>query len=305
MINTKKIDKYPIILPKNKKEIPTGEHEYKLHGIFVVCGRRNSGKSVAVSSKLRHMKQDGVCDRVFLISPTAISNSEMWAGLVDEEDIYEDMTNASVIAVLDEVKNEKREWDEYLEKLQIFKEYQRLLKSKKHTDEYDDEFMLKCYDMGIFDMDFSQPPVSKYGHKPVLHLVVDDCQSSALFNPSTKNKFLNAVIRHRHIADGLGISMWILIQNYATQSGLPKAIRENCTVLIVFPVKDTNMIKTIQQECGGEIGEDEFYKMFEYATDSPHSFLSIEFSPKKPEYKFRKMYSEFMTINSQGTLTTH
>ena len=141
MINTKKIDKYPIILPKNKKEILTGEHEYKLHSIFVVCGRRNSGKSVAVSSKLRHMKQDGVCDRVFLIYPTAISNSEMWAGLVDEQDIYEDMTNTSVIAVLDEVKNEKREWDEYLEKLQIFKEYQRLLKSKKHTDEYDDEFI--------------------------------------------------------------------------------------------------------------------------------------------------------------------
>ena len=285
---------HPIILPKSKKSIPTPEHEYSLHGIFVVCGRRSSGKSVAVSSKLHHLKSEGLCDRVFLISPTAVSNTEMWSGLVEEDDIYEEMGNKSVLDIIEKIKDEKRAWDEYLEQLQLWQEYKKLVRSKA-SEEQDEEFLMKCCDLGFYDIDLKNPPESKYGHKPVLHLVVDDCQSSPLFQPSTKNKFLNLCIRHRHIADGLGVTIWALIQNYSTQSGLPKSIRENCTVLLVFPIKDKEMVKQIQSECAGEVDEETFYKMFDYATAEKHSFLSIDFEAKKPEYRFRKKFNEFIS----------
>jgi hypothetical protein len=303
MLKTTNINKYPIILPKQKKEIPTPEHQYRLHGIFVVVGRRASGKSVATASLLRHMKKEGVCDRVFLISPTAVSNKELWDGIVDEEDMYEDMNNTSVEKMIEQVEIEKEEWENYLLQLEMWKQYKKLLNSKKSVDdEALEDFLLKCYDLGIFHLDIHKPPESKYGHKPVLHLVCDDIQSSPLFNPSTKNKFLNMAIRHRHLAEGLGVTLHILIQNYSTNSGLPKAIRENCTTLMVFPVKDENMVKTIQSECAGEIAEETFYKMFNYATNEPHSFLSIEFAPKKKEYMFRKGFNTFLTFEKDGDI---
>ena len=288
-----KLNKYDIIVPKKKTFIKTPDGEIGLHGCIVVCGARGSGKSVAVSSKLHHLKSEGFADRVFLISPTAVSNNEMWNGLIDEEDIYTDMTNASVESVIEQVELEAKEWHEYEEQLELWKLWKKLLKSKKPIDEIEPELLIKFMERGIFDMeDMGTEPKSKYGHKPVLHLVLDDCQSSQLFVPSTKNKLLNATIRHRHIGDGLGITMWFLVQSYSTNSGTPKALRDNSTILVLFPMKNKNTLLKIIEEIGGNISEETFNKVYDFAIkDDPHDFLVIEFAPKDKKCTFRKNWN--------------
>lgn len=293
-MKTEKLNRFPIILPKKKAFIKTPEGEIGLHGCIVVCGARGSGKSVAVSSKLHHLKKEGFADRVFLISPTAISNNEMWAGLINEEDIYTDMTNESVEKVIEQVELESKEWNEYEEQLKLWKLWKKLLKSKKPIDEIEPELLIQFMEHGILDMEeLGTEPQSKYGHKPVLHLVLDDCQSSQLFVPSTRNKLLNATIRHRHIGDGLGITMWFLVQSYSTNSGTPKAIRDNSTILVLFPMKNANTISKVIEEVGGNIDEETFNKVYDYATkDDPHNFLVIEFSPSNKKHMFKKCWDE-------------
>ena len=83
-MKTEKLGNYPIKVPKKRAFIKVPEGEIGLHCCAVVCGARGSGKSVAVSSKLHHLKAEGLADRIFLISPTAVSNSEMWKGLIDD-----------------------------------------------------------------------------------------------------------------------------------------------------------------------------------------------------------------------------
>lgn len=293
-MKTEKLNKFPIIVPKKKTFIKTPEGEVCLHGCIVVCGARGSGKSVAVSSKLHHLKSEGLADRIFLISPTAVSNNEMWAGLINEEDIYTDMNNESVEKVIQQVELEAKEWAEYEKQLELWKLWKKLLKSKKPIDEIQPELLIAFMENGILDMEeLGTEPKSKYGHKPVLHLVLDDCQSSQLFIPSTKNKLLNATIRHRHIGNGLGISMWFLVQSYSTNSGLPKAIRDNSTILVLFPMKNANNVMKIIEEIGGNIDEETFNKVYDYATkDNLHDFLVIEFSPSKKKYMFRRNWDE-------------
>src|SRR5574343_1159976 len=106
IMKTEKLNKYPIIVPRKKAFIPTPDGEIGLHCCAVICGARGSGKSVAVSSKLHHLKKEGLADRVFLISPTAVSNSEMWNGLIDDDDIYTAMDNSSVEKVIEAVEAE-------------------------------------------------------------------------------------------------------------------------------------------------------------------------------------------------------
>jgi hypothetical protein len=292
-MKTEKLNKFPIIIPKKKAFIATPPGEIGLHCCAVVCGARGSGKTVAVSSKLHHLKSEGLADRVFLISPTKISNAELWKGLIEEDDMYDEMTNASVATIIEQVELEAKEWFEYEAQLELWKLWKRLLRSKKPIDEIEPELLIKFMEHGILDMaELGTAPESKYGHRPVLHLVLDDCQSSALFVPSTKNILMNATIRHRHIGEGLGISLWFLVQSYSTTSGTPKSLRDNSTILVLFPMKNKNNISKIIEEVGGNISEDDFNQVYEYATkDSPHDFLVIEFAPKDPKFQFRKNWN--------------
>lgn len=295
-MRTERLGKFPIIVPKKKTFIETPKDEVALHGVFVIVGRRGSGKSVAVSSKLRHLKQAGFADRVWLVSPTAISNAEMWDGIIDPDDVHTEMDNSSIEHIVEAIEHEAAEYFEY-ERVKVL--YDKLQKAlKRHDPEHiDAEFLMECLEAGVLDM--MAPPVYKYGHRPRFHIVLDDVQSSKLFCPSTKNKLLNMTIRHRHIADGIGVSLWFCVQNYSTNSGIPRAIRENCTGLAVFPIKDEKMLDMIAQEAAGEIGKAAFLKAYEYATKgSPHDFLYVDFAPKDRSKALRKKWDEYILMTA-------
>jgi hypothetical protein len=67
-----------------------------------------------------------------------------------------------------------------------------------------------------------------------------------MMNPSSG--LVNTCIKHRHVADGLGLSIAMLVQTYCAVGGLPRPIRENCTLLCLFKLKDQNQLKKIHEE---------------------------------------------------------
>ena len=58
---------------------------------------------------------------------------------------------------------------------------------------------------------------------PIMGLLIDDCQGTKLFSSSA---FQNLCLRHRHVSDGLGVTILMACQTYSGRTGgLPNTIR--------------------------------------------------------------------------------
>jgi hypothetical protein len=65
-------------------------------------------------------------------------------------------------------------------------------------------------------------------------------------------------------------------------------------------MKNKSKIMKVIDEIGGNIDEETFHKVYDYATkNDEHSFLTIEFNPNKKKYTFRKRWDEVLIPNEE------
>lgn len=292
MANIKKthIKNFKIKPPdKGAFTIETPEDIPKMHCMMMVSGKRGGGKSVATANFVRKLKDLALVDRCLLITPTYNSNKQIWdiADIADE-DVYEPEINV-LQDIIKLVEAEKTEWDLFLLQKEQYKQFKREIRKKPIT-EIDEELLLEYQEMGFFE----GAPEWKYAKEvpPRLFLVIDDCMGTDLMKP--RGRLINFCIKHRHIADGLGISVAMLVQSYCALGGVPRPIRENTTLLLLFKCKDENQRKKIHEEIGADVDLEKFDEMYTYATEEPFSFLLVDFNPKKPEKQFRKQFDEYL-----------
>lgn len=300
-MRTKEINKYQVRVPKVKSQIDTPPDEIKLHTIAISCGKRNSGKSLSVFSRLRDLKDQGLADRVYLISPTKYSNYHLAEHLVADEDMYEDISIASLNSILDKIEQDAQEYEDYLHTRELYKLWKRMEKKNIEIDDIDPELLLELDNFNVIGME--EPPTWKYPKAKngigVFHIIFDDAQAGGLFQTKP---FINMALRHRHISSRsyfkVGVSLWLLVQNYIAAGGIPRSLRENCCILCLFPVKQLDMIESIAQEMGGEVKKDEFLQAYKFATkDSDHDFLMVDFNAKSPAKRFRKNWSTYIIFD--------
>lgn len=293
--------------PSSRVLIETPPDAFEHHCIMTLIGKRGSGKSTAACSYLKMMKNAGKADRVIVISPTAGSNMALMESLkIDPEDVL-DPDIPHVVDQYRAVLNEER--DTYVKELKRKRRYKKFKKLylSNHTNVnhlLDDDLL-----------EFTQPdgtlvpePTLKYGQRPIIHLWIDDSQSTPLFN---NRKFLNSVIKHRHEAPmpfvkgdnemcgALGISMYICCQNFkSSHGGLPRAIRNNSTVLAVIgKSQDKKELEDIFSSVAGEVTQEDFFKAYEYATREKHGSFFIDLHPKKTHpSRFRKGLDEYILL---------
>ena len=209
-MRSKKIH-WPIELPKKSAfAIDTPPDINKLHCLMLLSGKRGGGKSVAVASYVKKLRDLDLMQRVLLITPTYNSNKEIFAPLKlnADEDVLEPTTDA-LQRVISIVEKEKKEYDEFLEKKKKYRQFQKYLNSNTPIEGIPSDLLLS-----LMDGDFG-PPKYKYkdeSHPPRLFLIIDDCMGSDLFKP--RGGLVQFCIKHRHIADGLGISVAMLVQSY-------------------------------------------------------------------------------------------
>lgn len=221
------IGKLPIIVPDDSAwRIETPPDFIKLHCLMLAVGKRGGGKSVAITSMLRHMQKHKLLDRLLLITPTYDSNKDLYKGLpIEDEDIFHDPRDKSVVPrIIDIVENEMKAWEDYQEKMKLRRELEKALKAtKSQSDIYrlDPQLLIDSFNYDIIN---SEPPRHKYdGRRPVIALFADDAQGSGLLADKV---FQHLCLRHRHIGKGLGISVFMAVQTYrAQQGGMPLAIR--------------------------------------------------------------------------------
>eukprot|EP00965_Chrysotila_dentata_P192534 6175231-Pleurochrysis_carterae.AAC.1 len=87
-MKTHRLDVLKTKLPdKQAFSIETDPNDLRLHQLCILSGKRGSGKSVIISNLIRHYKDRGYFDRVYVITPTYGSNKQIWdIARIEEED---------------------------------------------------------------------------------------------------------------------------------------------------------------------------------------------------------------------------
>jgi len=281
MMKEKKVQNLEMIVPDgNAFAVNTPTHLPKLHGLFAWVGKRGSGKSTGMTTLLKRYKQAGCLHRVFVVSPTFHSNKRMLKDLdINENDIYDNLDNdACIVDIIKKVEQEADDFEKYHEQMKAYNKFKRLMKSDQHIS---DDLLEAFYDGNGFP-----PPRHKWnGERPICFLIMDDCQSTAVFR---SKKFMNMCIKHRHVGQfhgpeggALGLSVMICCQNYKTTSGFPRGVRGNLTHLGLFKTKDEAELNDICSEMSGEVDKETLLQLYKRATGEDHSFLWVDLHPKR------------------------
>jgi len=264
----------------------------------LLSGKRGGGKSVAVASYVKKLRDLDLMQRVLLITPTYNSNKEIFAPLKlnAEEDVLEPTADA-LKKVISIVEAEKKDYDQYWEDLKKYKQFQRYLNSNTPIEGIPSDLLMMLMDSNFEPPKYKYPAcVGRHPFAPRLFLVIDDAMGTDMFKP--RGGLTNFCIKHRHIADGLGISVAMLVQSYCAIGGVPRPIRENCTCLCLFKsaAQHVAQLEKIHSEIGTDIDLEQFDKLFTYATSKPFGFLFVDFSPKDSDKQFRSGFDEFISL---------
>lgn len=299
MVKTRKVPKLSIELQPEPEKIRVPDELFPLPATVVYYGVRGSGKTSAIQSMLRKYQAANLMNRLFIISPTFKSNNFLFDGLIsDQGDVYEEAVQSSLNDVIDKVQSEADEWKKYQENKIIFDEYKRqekLLLAGRIPKIYPD-VLNAAVEAGISMLD--RFPDYKYPgvQRPQMWLLLDDVQSSSLFNSSTKvrNCLNNVLIKTRHIGgDRFGLNVVIALQNYKLQNGgLSRALRMNTTAMALFGYRDPKLIEDIHSEISREVTQEQFAAAFDYATQGEKwNHLFVEFGTN---VRLRKNFDEFI-----------
>jgi hypothetical protein len=266
---------------KRAFEVPTPPGVPPLHGLFLMCGRRGAGKGVACTSLLRHYKRHGCADRIFWVSPTMGSNKAFLDELgVRPEDRLDTCDNAALETVMDAVQEEADAWADYLEQTKLWNKLTRA----KDVDDIGLDVLTGADRKGLLEQG-ARRPKSRYGHRPVLHCVVDDCMGTPLMSGGTRSKLTNMCIKHRHLGDGLGCTLWICAQSWSAQGSMPRAIRENATGVALWHSPHEQQRVKMSEELCDRRGAQHFLDVYDGATQEDHAFLFVDFTSKQDRYR--------------------
>jgi hypothetical protein len=193
------------------------------------------------------MEQEGYINRTFLISPTAETNA-IFNNLstLDDDDVCTDPSQFQS-ALKDVMHQVKESMEQYNENQKYKKLYAKYAKGET-LDAIEEAFLA--------NKNFTEPV---HIPKPRCLLICDDVQGTDLFTSKRTDTMLHLVIKHRHIP----VSVIVMVQSF---HGLPRAIRLNCTVYIVFATSDEKQLQQIYEHFGNFVTRDRFMAMYKYAT---------------------------------------
>jgi len=269
----------------------------KAHMLTGVFGKRGSGKGVSTTHLIKALK----FDRLFIISPTFESNSELMNQFdnIDPDDIYSDLDDKNIMKkIIDKIDQERDDLVRYLEQMKEYKRFMKMMAD--NVSIIPDELLLMFYTDGKF-----APPEHKWnGSNPFCALWVDDALASPVL---TGRKMVNFCLRHRHCGafsddrPSIGCSVFFNAQNYRCVGGsIPRPIRNNFTNAIFFKSKDEKELDEIASEMSGEVSKADFLKAYNIAMeDGDYPFLFVDLHRKIPEHPsmFRSKFDKFIMLD--------
>jgi hypothetical protein len=276
--------------------VETAPNMPKLHTLCCIVGKRGSGKMVCTINMINNLP----IDRLFLISPSAHSNSgalDKLKKILSPEDTYSNVNDISILAdIVSKVEAEAADFEQYHTKMKKW----RTSHAKVHSDAplfsiQDDDYI--TYDEG--------PPKHKWGgRRPVLVLFFDDIVGSQLMLGKGQREVARLCLIHRHLGQlkdpktpgAIGLSMIFNVQAFRSNAGsLPPALRNNLTLLCLFKTSSSKELDDVYESISGDISLSQFQSVCASAWREPHDFLLIDFHPKSNHpSRFRRNFDTFL-----------
>jgi len=276
--------------------IQTPENMPKAHFLCACVGKRGSGKGVASVNLLDKLK---TVDRLIYVSPSADSNSKLLARLkrmLHPEDMYSDVNNIAILGdIVTKVERERDDYEEYYKKLKKWEESQKKVHSSTPLFQLQDDDLLTFHE--------GKPTHRWNGRVPFICVWFDDIIGSQLMLGKGAREVGRLCMFHRHLggftdpkrAGAVGCSMLFNVQSWKTSiGGLPKALRNNLTLMLLFKTTSAKELADIAESVDGEISTDDFVALCHTAWKESHDFLMIDHHPKAPHQHFRRNFDTFL-----------
>lgn len=279
---------------KYKLDLADGIPKPPILGLFV--GKRGQGKSTACARLLRYyvdMKPVPAFQKelIFVISPTAESQSHLWNHIGMEKDHIFVGTTATVVksqieTIIEIIRKAKERYDddeEYIEAYQcLMKGLPLTVRQENLLDQRD---ALPCENPAPYPRPF---------------LILDDLSHMKVLD---KPWFVSLCLRHRHVANGVGLSMGIICQSL--HGGVSRVVRQNASLIVLFCTHDQTAKDDLYAECSHLLDKEEFLSVFEDATQEYHSFLSVDLSQKDPNFAFSRDFQHWYQIRHHSQNQNH
>jgi len=281
-------------------EYPTSKNTFRQPALHMIVGVRNTGKSYLTSKILAQAKKDKTFNRIYIVTPSFLSNKSYFGEYINEEDVYEP-TKDAINNVIEQVDMDRDLFEEYLMKKELYKQFSKDIKSRRHI--IDD--CLELYNECGF-LDNPEKPIWKYGKEepPKSLLILDDClgspailQSSGLTKCATLNRHIAPLKEPHSGRSACGLAVIILSQTYRAQSCFSRCLRENLSLLTLFKNKQEKQIDCIKEELANVVDVDLFDEAYEYATRDKYGSLTTDFRPKCNTLTFRKNLNEIIKFD--------
>jgi len=302
-ITTKKINLYGKDTEPTQgvsNEYKTSHYAIRQPCLMYVSAVRNSGKSFSVSKMVSQAQKEKTFDRIYMITPTFQSNKSYFGKMIDEDDVFEP-TKDSIQKVIEKVDEDRDEFEDYLRKEKLYKEFIQILKSKR---EFSDGEIIKIEELGFLDDEFDRPKW-KYGDKnvrpPQSLLILDDVlsspallQSSGITRIGSLNRHISPLQEPHSERSACGLAVILISQTYTMPQGVSRTLRENITHLLIFKNKQEKQLGKIREELGSAVDEDKFMTAYNMATKEKYGNLLVDFNPRCPTMTFRKNLNELL-----------
>lgn len=247
------LSKYPKIEPLTSRYLSA------IPAVVSSVGGCGSGKTYALVSLISLMKKEGTITHLFLISPTAKSNT-VYKAIIDpdKDHVYDDLGPA-VFKTLHDVQDIMQG---------VANDYKKQLEYAIAFDKFiTGETVSAVEEQLLEDGGYRKIAVKR----PSFGLFIDDAQNSALFSRNSKNPLGNMVLRHRHCADGLGLNVFFAAQTM--KNGIPRSLRTNSTHFLMFRTCSATEIESLYQEVAGFVSKQEFERLLSLYTHERHGYL--------------------------------
>ena len=269
----------------------------KMHFLCACVGKRGSGKMVASVNLLEKLE---VVDRLFYVSPSADSNSAGLARLskmLSKEDMYSDVNNVSILSdIVSKIERERDEYEEYHRKLKKWEVSHRKIHSDTPLFHLRDDDLLTFHE--------GKPKHKWNGCVPCIVIYFDDIIGSQLMMGKGAREIGRLCLFHRHLGGftdpktpgAVGCSMLFNVQSWKTSvGGLPKALRNNLTLMLLFKTTSAKELADIAESVDGEIETQTFLSLCHAAWQDPHDFLMIDHHPRDAHPSgFRRNFDTFL-----------
>lgn len=260
--------------------------------IGAVVASRGGGKTTSIINLVKIYASSHFFDKVYLLSPTFYNDPKLGTLEDDRYDlrVHTEITMDTVDDILQEIKDDINQYKQYKEYIKVWK---RFLKAKSPEDWLD---RADASDIAILQEHDFQPPETqwKYGMPQSIIICDDLVGNRAIYNNPALVRFL---LIHRH---------WLTSCLFSVQvwkGAIPRGIRNNLSLLMLFCNKSVQIRKEIAEELASHITPEHFMILWDFACSEPHDFFTINFDD--PKNRFRRNFNEIMKLKSVSNNRTH